>query len=147
MMRRVPTSRRPAQAGFTLIELLTVLALLTVLLVLAAPSFVSMRRNSQRVTTANSFVASLDTARTDATKRGISTYVIPLSGQDWTSGWLIYADNDRSQTFTTGDAEIYRQPAMPEGITADNSGGRGNRGFLVGRERYVSFNGSGYPRT
>ena len=71
----------------------------------------------------------------------------PESGQDWTSGWLIYAENDRNQTFTGGDAEIYRRPAMTDDITVDNSGRRGYRGFLAGSERYVSFNGSGYPRT
>lgn len=136
----------PATRGFTLIELMVVVAMLAILMMLATPSFMSFRRNSQLVATANSFLASINTARAEAMKRGINTYVVPIANQDWTTGWVVFADVDRSQSLTDSDVEIFRQGPFPSGITVDNSGGAGYRGFLAGTERYVSFNGSGYPR-
>ena len=60
---------RPGGCGFTLVELMVVLAVLSILLVLAAPGFTSLVRNAQMASASHSFVASLNAARSEAPPR------------------------------------------------------------------------------
>ncbi|HUD31398.1 MAG TPA: prepilin-type N-terminal cleavage/methylation domain-containing protein, partial [Variovorax sp.] len=61
LMRRI---RRPSEGprartgspGFTLVELMVVLAIMSLLLVLATPSFMAFLRNAQLASAAHSFV-------------------------------------------------------------------------------------------
>jgi len=123
----------------TLIELLVTLVILAVMLTLAAPSFVAVQRNSELTATANSFVAALSAARSEAMKRQLDAYVVPGNGssQAWTDGWLVYVDKNANQTYDAGtDLLILKQDALPSTIAAT--------GLADGTSHYVRFSGSGF---
>jgi len=139
--------RKDALRGFTLIELLVVLVLLSVLLVLAAPSFLTFQRNSELTSTANSFVAALSAARAEAMKRQLRAFVIPGDGAtattDWSRGWVVYVDTNTSSTSgsqlpDSGDIIVARQGAVPATVGVTSAS------FLDGSAAYVMFNGSGF---
>jgi type IV fimbrial biogenesis protein FimT len=123
--RQVETIRamahiRPApadgpSAGFTLIELLSVLAILGILIVAAAPSFreaVTARRLESGTT---QIVNAVRLARAEAIKRAGLVAVRPLIGTDWTSGLRVHFEADADPSNTRAplvDTEV-RQFRMP----------------------------------
>lgn len=135
--------RRTAARGFTLIELLVVFILLGVMMVLAAPNFLTFQRNAELTTAANSFMAALSGARAEAMKRQLRAFVVPMSGNNWASGWRVFVDTDSNVTAGTiaagaTDLIILETLSLPSGIgvTANS--------FGDGATAYVMFNGSGF---
>lgn len=136
--------------GFTLIELLTTVAIIVIILTLAAPSFTAFQRNSELTGVANSLLASLSSARSEAMKRDRNTLVVPSAdcatwGDDWTKGWIVFVDNDRSQSLNSSDDILSCEPKVPEAVTVKT--GDAPEGFQDPNGKfYLMFNGSGYPR-
>ena len=139
--------RTVAARGFTLVELLVVLVLLGVMMVLAAPSFLTFQRNSELTSTANSFVGALSAARAEAMKRQLRAFVIPGDGvtasTDWSRGWVVYVDMNTSSTSSaqlpdSGDLIIAKQDPIPATLAVTGAS------FLDGSAAYVMFNGSGF---
>ena len=133
-----------ASRGFTLIELMVTISIASVLLFLAVPSFVAYKRNSELTAATNTFVASLNAARGEAMKRGVNAFVVPTdNGNNWTNGWLAFADIDRNRVFTSdaADALVSRQAAVPAGITVTGNG------TATGAVPYLMFDSSGYAKT
>lgn len=134
---------RKAEPGFTLIELMVTLVLLAVLLTLSAPSFIAYQRNAELTSAANSFVAALSAARSEAMKRQVRAFVIPLSGTNWATGWQVFVDADSSVTSgsiapAAGDLVVAQQAALQNGVVVTASS------FPVdGTTAYVMFNGNG----
>lgn len=143
--------KRPA-GGFTLVELLTTVAIIVVILTLAAPSFTAFQRNSELTGVANTLLSSLSAARSEAMKRGRNTLVVPSPdctspswGDDWSKGWVVFVDNDASQTLNSGDDVLSCEPKVPQAVTAIT--GSAPEGFQdPDGKLYLMFNGSGYPR-
>ena len=139
-VHRVPANR---SRGFTLIELLVVFALLSVLLVLAAPNFMTFQRNAELTSAANAFTASLSAARAEAMKRQVRAFVVPMSGSNWASGWRVFVDVDSdvaSGSIAPGGSDIVvaEQPALPSAVAVTASSFP-----LDGSTAYVMFNGNG----
>jgi type IV fimbrial biogenesis protein FimT len=135
--------RRLAARGFTLIELLVVFVLLAVMLALAAPNFITFQRNAELTSSANSFVAALSAARAEAMKRQLRTFVVPVSGNNWASGWRVFVDIDSdvtagSVTPSSSDTIVSEQGALPGTVAITASS------FGDGTTAYVMFNGSGF---
>lgn len=136
-LKKTP-ARHPSASGFTLIELLVTIAIAAILLVVGVPSFVTFQRNSELTSAANSLLASLNTARSEAMKRNAWVAVTPLSGGQWSNGWRVAVDTDQSGSYNSGDIEIITRPAIPDYFTTSGSGNAN------GTSPYVLFNGSGY---
>ena len=131
-----------AISGFTLIELLVTLVIAAVLMTVAVPSFTAFQRNSELTSVANSFVASANGARGEAMKRGRYAMVVPADGTNWSSGWVVFVDVDRSQTYGAGGTDITISSAEPPvGYLAV----AGNNTALASPP-YLMFDPSGYPK-
>lgn len=151
MTTQRPSSRwqgrgAPASCGFTLIELMVTLVLAGVLVLLAAPNFITFQRNSELTTTANSFLATLSAARAEAMKRQLRTFVIPADGSNWSSGWVAFVDVNSNVSVSalsmdTGDIELARGAALPSSVAIDTTSATS---FVHSGVRYAMFNGSGF---
>ncbi|MBV5292598.1 MAG: GspH/FimT family protein [Curvibacter lanceolatus] len=94
--------------GLTLVELLVTLALMGLLAALAAPGFSVLAQRYKADLAASQMVAALNLARTEALRRGGGVAVQrledaacarPDSAQDWSCGWLVFADRDGDGLF------------------------------------------------
>lgn len=137
----------PISTGFTLIELLVTVALLAVLMMIAAPSFITYQRNSELTATANSFLASLASARAEAMKRQLRAFVIPTSGNDWKNGWVVFVDANSNATATdvsldSGDIKLAEVDALPSSLSIATTAT--SPGFVQGGLKYAMYNGSGF---
>lgn len=114
--------------GFTLIELIMTLAISALLLGLAMPSLSSLVGGSQMSATANTLVHSLQSARSEAIKRSVSTAVCasrnPLAdtagcdnGGGYGTGWIVYADANGDGDFSNGDELLLQVEARSSGFT------------------------------
>lgn len=110
-------------SGFTLIELMVSIAMLSILLAIAVPSYQALVVNNRLATQTNEFVATLTLARSEAVKRGTRVTVCKSSDQsactttgDWTQGWLVFADDDSDGTFDTGEPLLQVHGALPSGV-------------------------------
>ena len=90
--RRLSIGRR--LSGFTLIELMVTIAIASILLMIATPSFVAFQRNSELTSLANSFIAAVNATRGEAMKVGRHAMAVPADGTNWSSGWTVFVDND-----------------------------------------------------
>ena len=134
--------QRRSSSGFTLIELMITLAIAAILLMVAVPNLSAYRRNAELTSAANTFMASLNTARSEAMKRGRNAMVVPTNnGSNWNDGWVVFVDIDRSQNYNEStDTVVASQADLPAGIniTGVNS--------AAGGTPYVMFDASGYSR-
>lgn len=128
-------------SGFTLIELMTTLAVAAILLVLAAPSFLAFKRNSELTSATNDLVAAISAAKGEALKRGLSAVVIPATGTDWNTGWTAFVDTNNDQLLNATETPVFQQAAMPSyiNITGQATG--------LASLSYIMFNSSGYSST
>lgn len=131
--------RRQLTSGFTLIELMVVVVLVSVLMLVAVPSFISFKRNSELTAAANNYVGMLSVARGEAMKRSVTTMVVPLTGTDWRTGWTVFVDANSSGTFDTGDTVIStNSDPLPSYFSVTKTGSATNSGNAA------RYNGSGY---
>jgi type IV fimbrial biogenesis protein FimT len=147
-MRRMPT-------GFTLIELMVVIAVATILTVVAAPGFRDLIVGQRAKTAAFALASSATQARSEAIKRNAEVQLVPVTPADWAGGWTIQV--------ASGGAVLATQDSIG-GITLTASGtvpalryGANGRlsapttapSFTVvggsGNTRCVSFDLSGMP--
>lgn len=130
------------QSGFTLIELLITIAIATLLMLVAVPSFVEFQRNARLSDAVSNFISAANTARANAMKQGLNTYLVPNNtGTGWSSGWMVYADSNWNQAYDAATDEVVLRH---EALSADISLSIPTASSLT--DGYLLFNGSGYPR-
>ncbi|XAH21729.1 GspH/FimT family pseudopilin [Xylophilus sp. GW821-FHT01B05] len=130
----------PAHHGFTLIELMVTIAIAVILMLVSIPSFLSFKRNSELTSAANALLAGMNTARSEAMKRNLNALVVPLDGSSWESGWRVFVDTDRDNSFSDDDILVATRGALPSYFSLQGVG------VASGANPYVLFNGSGYAR-
>ena len=132
---------RSLGAGFTLIEMLVVLALVSILMSLAAPSLAAMV-NSMRLTVAvNSLFSSLMLARSEAVKRNARVVVCKSVGGEacvttggWEQGWIVFHDANNNGLRDAGEVLLLQQQALPAGVRLSGNSPLAN---------YVSYTATG----
>jgi type IV fimbrial biogenesis protein FimT len=114
-------SRRRAQRGLTLIELLVVMAIASILLGTAIPSFSGLVRSVKLTDSANDLFSSIVLARSEAAKRHSRvTMCKSADGQTcattggWEQGWIVFEDPDNSGTHRAGEQVVQRVDALPK---------------------------------
>ena len=125
-------------AGFTLIELIVTIAIAAVLAALAAPSFIQYQRNSELTSLTNSLLAAVNAAKGEAMKTGRNAFVIPR-GSGWNSGWIVYVDMNRDNSYTEGtDITVQTQDALKGYFSITGNS------IAAGASPYVKFDNAGY---
>lgn len=130
-MKTAPLPLRTAESpvgGFTLVELVAAMGLLAVIVAIAAPNFASMARRQRVDALKDSFIGSIQLARTEAIRLGepvVLRRVQPCStassNGDWRCGWLMFADPNGNQQFD--DSEPLLQTAhLPAGTVLRKAG-------------------------
>jgi len=142
MTSSMPSHRSKARCtrGFTLIELMTVISIIAILMLLAAPSFVTFKKNSELTSTINNLASSFNAARTEALRSGKVTTIVPQSS-GWAGGW----------TASRSDGTVIDQ----EYVTAPTAGISPDLTFVTPTSTTigvlptagVQFSGDGYPQS
>lgn len=104
------------QSGFSIVELMVTLVVLGLLAALATPSLTSIINNNRLAGLSNELTATLQSARMEATRRGVRVVVCPsddgatcTNGERW-KGWVAFADENGNGT--PQSAEILRSQVL-----------------------------------
>ncbi len=113
---RPSVRNRRFQSGFTLMELLITITLLGVVSALATPAIRDIVMNNRMATETNDMLVSLMFARSEAIKRSTGVFICKsldptattptcdtTAANPWTTGWLIYSDNNQNSSYDTGE--------------------------------------------
>lgn len=104
------------------------IAILMIVTAIGIPGYTSYVRNGSRDNTVTNLYSNINYARSEALKlntdvilcrtgnAATSTPTCGGSAQNWTTGWLVYADMDGSQTFNTGDKLLKVGEPIKNGI-------------------------------
>jgi type IV fimbrial biogenesis protein FimT len=133
-------NKRPSR-GFTLIELMVTLAIGVILMMVAIPSLTTYKRNAELTSATNTLLSAINAARGEAMKRGMNAMVLPTDGANWNSGWVVFVDKDRSQTYASNiDSTVLVQggPASYINVTGTGIAGLSSP--------YILFDASGYSK-
>ncbi len=92
-------------AGYTLVELVSTIAISSILLAIAVPSFQWLNARTRISTSINLFLSHIYQARSEAVKREQLVVLCPSSdGQScnagymqWANGYMVFVDNDRNR--------------------------------------------------
>lgn len=87
--------------GITLIELLVTVAVLTIVLTVAVPSFLAVIENTKEKTTINNLTAAINLARSEAIKQRAEVVICVKDNsgsecsdsQNWNDGYIILSEN------------------------------------------------------
>jgi|GEM_PF-405694 len=119
---RCDARRDGAQGAFTLLELLVALAVLGILTAIAAPSFADAVAESRLKGIERTLAATLRGARSEADVRRSRVVVCARAtdatcGDDWTEGWLVFADGRGGGALDLGPDEtvLHVQPPLVGG--------------------------------
>jgi type IV fimbrial biogenesis protein FimT len=122
---RVEAVTKVAQKGFNLIELMVVIAIASILLMVAVPGFQTISQRSLETNTVNNLAAMVGRARSEAVTRNRDVVICVSVDQTscnvgsplWESGWIMYA-------VELGGATTLLQigQTLPAGVTIRSSG-------------------------
>jgi type IV fimbrial biogenesis protein FimT len=115
--------------GVTAIELVSTLTVVAILSAIAAPSFMNLRHQSERVTEVNAFLHAIFLARSESIKRGLVVSmckshdgVACTPDGEWHDGWIVFVNTDRDDlpVRDPGEELLLVHPAWPAGTITSN---------------------------
>jgi len=116
--------------GITLIEMLTAVAVLSVLSLIAVPTFDALRRDALRTAAVNSFFHAVFLARSESLTRGQTVSICKSADGrsclhrrvEWTVGWIVFvnADRDEPPVRDPGESVIAVYEGWPSGSITSN---------------------------
>lgn len=114
-------------SGVTLVELLVTMGVASIVAALAVPSFTTLIQNNRMTTQLNEFVASLNYARTEAIRRGVTVTICPSSDgascntgaadKTWENGWIVFSNPDNDSTTIAADEILNVRQSLATGST------------------------------
>ena len=129
--------------GFTLLEAIVVLAIVSVLITLAAPSLKFLMQSNAMSSTVNTFLSDMRYARIESIKRSGSVVLCrsdaPESvnptcdggsgpgGNGWVSGWIVFHDLDNDGTRSATDPILRAQSPITSVDSILESGAPANK--------------------
>lgn len=125
-----PTCLNPTWVGgVSLVELLVVVALLGMLASLAAPSFTGLMHRYRVDAVREELLASLQLARVEAIRQNASVIVerqtgcstVLATGNNWSCGWLLYADKNDNNSRDTQSEPIIQISKLPSQVALHKS--------------------------
>lgn len=95
--------------GFTLIELMITLTIMAAMLTIAVPGLQQFLISGNLISLSNDIMASLNFARSEAVKRGLSVSLCPSANRttctgSWSQGWIVFVDNNSDGELNGSDA-------------------------------------------
>jgi type IV fimbrial biogenesis protein FimT len=115
--------------GLTLIELLIVVAIASILLGIAAPSFSGIIQNSRMTGEFNTLAGHLNYARSEAIKRGRNVIVCKshdgmncTTSGDWTEGWIVFPDINDNRSRDNAEPLLTSQQPPGDNISISYGG-------------------------
>jgi len=109
---------RNRQNGFTLAELLVSVAVASIVLTVAAPSWESLTLNNRQVTSVNELVGLFHFARTEAVTRNRQVTLCPsadganCAATPWQSGAIVFIDSDNDRAVGPGETILRVSSAL-----------------------------------
>ncbi len=108
------------QTGFTLMELMVALTVMAILVGFAVPSFREFTRNNRVTAAHNDLATAFTLARSESLKRSLPVSICATTdgedcgdADDWTSGWMVFVDNDGTAgTVDAADEIVQLWPAI-----------------------------------
>lgn len=130
--------------GFTLIELMVTLGVSALLLSVGIPGFQGLIRDNRMTTQYNQFISGLNTARSEAVKRGIDVTICDRNANGdncnntgvWENGWIVFTDFDDDGVVDAGE-NILR---VHEPLNGNNT----LRSALAFDRNHITYNGQGF---
>jgi type IV fimbrial biogenesis protein FimT len=108
--------RRYFLRAFTLIELLITLSIVSILMVLALPSWGDYMANQAVLTSINSLESSIKLARTAAVTDSHCAVVIRALPEGWQTGWQIFRDCQRNAQHDADEILMVERNGLPDGV-------------------------------
>lgn len=147
--------------GFTLIELMIVMAVVSILIVVGAPSMRAYFANSFSNSLSNTLLIDIMYARNHAISNsvivkmsplgsnpnaadnedtGLSLFIPNTTGVNWGWGWVIYVDNNDNDNLDLNEQIIRKQASFgPDALISS-----GPAGELLDIDSPIGFNASGF---
>jgi type IV fimbrial biogenesis protein FimT len=113
--------------GYTLIELLVTMAIGSVLLSVVTPGISALNQKDRQTAVVNSFVATLNAARSEAINRNARMTVCQSDNgyecgtAGWDKGWVVFTDSGVPGEVDEGDTVLHFSEPLPDDIRLSSS--------------------------
>ena len=107
--------------GFTLMELMVTIAIVAILATVGVPAFNNLIHDGAASTEGNTLLGAIQLARSEATTRGVSMWIVPQTGTNWQGGWEVRVDDGDTTFDSSKDSLLRRFDGIKSTVTASHS--------------------------